>query len=309
MCLWSVGKRDMDGGTCVTVVVLVTAALLGKLSGRGAGSSSGGAGSRAQPAAPGPSGPALAFPDHTVRAGQDVAFWYKQKAEGTRREESVVFIGRVTSIRMQKGRSMVVCNGPVSLQHRPPGVSLQCAWYQELEPTEGEVVSSTHPPAFALGIPTLETGAGGTSACVLRPICGAYLPSNLDRKTTACHWAVTLCWPQTATLSSVISTVRMTRREAGGASDDVPEIPTEAPTTYAMDPSDWEAIQVFLAETAEPSRPGGASGTASSAAEGGESGAVVPMWTGRSEAAQAVFGKVVVIERLGKRAIRKVVRA
>lgn len=247
----------------------------GKLSGRGAGpgSASGGAGSSAPrvapPSGPAPAlGPALAFPDHTVRVGQDVAFWYKQKAEGTRREESVAFIGRVTSIRMQKGRSMVVCNGPVSLQHRPPGVTLQCAWYQELEPAEGEVVSSTCPPAFALGIPTLET----------------------------------------ATLSSVISTVRMTRRVAAGTSDDVPEIPTEAPTTYIMDPSDWEGIHVFLAETAAP-RPGGASGAASTGAEGGEGGAVVPMWTGRSEAAEAVFGKVVVIERLGKRALRKVVRA
>jgi hypothetical protein len=100
----------------------------------------------------------------------------------------------------------------------------------------------------------------------------------------------------------------MTRRVAAGTSDDVPEIPTEAPTTYIMDPSDWEGIHVFLAETAAP-RPGGASGAASTGAEGGEGGAVVPMWTGRSEAAEAVFGKVVVIERLGKRALRKVVRA
>ena len=79
-------------------------------------------------------------------------------------------------------------------------------------------------------------------------------------------------------------------------------------TAVVVNPSDWEGIHVFLAETAAP-RPGGASGAASTGAEGGEGGAVVPMWTGRSEAAEAVFGKVVVIERLGKRALRKVVRA
>lgn len=110
----------------------------------------------------------LEFADHTLHLNQDVAVWYKQRAggEGSKRcqEESVAFFGRVTCIRMKQGRSNVICAGPVSLQDRLEGVTIQCAWFQELEGPDGALP----PPSFALGPPTLETGAWrpATLSCV-----------------------------------------------------------------------------------------------------------------------------------------------
>lgn len=102
----------------------------------------------------------LAFPEDMLRVGQDVAVWYKQPADPkskSRKEVSVAFLGRVTGIRMQKGKSMVICNGPVSLKKRLPGVTFQCAWYQELDCDPREDGT----PLFALGRPEPEQGVLG----------------------------------------------------------------------------------------------------------------------------------------------------
>ena len=100
----------------------------------------------------------LAFPEDVLRIGQDVAVWYKQRADPkskSRKEISVAFFGRVTGIRMQKGKSMVICNGPVSLKKRLPGITFQCAWYHELDCGAREDGT----PHFALGHPEPEQGA------------------------------------------------------------------------------------------------------------------------------------------------------
>ncbi len=105
------------------------------------------------------------MPEQTLRVGQDVSVWYKEKplpGAGSKKDVSLVFIGRVTCIRLQKGRSSTILNGPVSLQNRLPGVFFQCAWFQELPADCRPDSDLSCSPVFGLGPPTLELG---TSQC------------------------------------------------------------------------------------------------------------------------------------------------
>lgn len=117
-----------------------------------------------------------------------------------------------------------------------------------------------------------------------------------------------------APLEGIISTVRMTRHEAeeGTPEDDNADIPTEPPTTYSVHPLDWETVQRFLSETSSKSKSSSATLTTTGEPSSDSTcdGAISPVWVGkgRSVAATEMFGKVVVIERVGKRNIRTVVR-
>lgn len=141
---------------------------------------------------------ALAFPEHTLRVGQDVAVWYKQRASNSGRlrlpDESVVFIGRVTSIICtHKGRPRVLCNGPVPLQDRPAGVTIQCAWYQEVD---GGTVLAPH---FERGLPALEEGMHAVEGSYCTTVwVGADALKAFGRMIVfccVCLLYVTLCLP------------------------------------------------------------------------------------------------------------------
>ena len=99
--------------------------------------------------------------EHTLRVGQDVSVWYKQKPSpgaASKRDVSLVYIGRVTCIRLRKGKSSTILNGPVSLQKRLLGVFFQCAWFQQLPDACRLDSGLSCSPVFGLGPPTLEPG-------------------------------------------------------------------------------------------------------------------------------------------------------
>ena len=84
------------------------------------------------------------YSDHTIQRGQDCAVDYG--GDG-------VFYGRVTEIKMPVGRMKIQCSGKVSLQDRPPGVVLRCAWYEEIDRTDVPMLNSSGStvPSFSLG--------------------------------------------------------------------------------------------------------------------------------------------------------------
>lgn len=108
----------------------------------------------------------------------------------------------------------------------------------------------------------------------------------------------------------------MTRSEVeeGTPEDDDADIPTEPSTTYSVHAGDWDTVQRFLSETSSKSKSGSA--TLTSSGELGLDpaacdGTICPVWAGnhgRTRAATEMFGKVVLIQRVGKRNIRTVIR-
>ena len=93
---------------------------------------------------------------------------------------------------------------------------------------------------------------------------------------------------------------------------DAEHIPTDAHAVYAVDLSDWNRVEAFIedkdldsdAEVSGDDSPHATDTTGSLERE------VRPNWAGygRSSAEVDVYGKIVVVQREGKRAIRSVVR-
>lgn len=94
----------------------------------------------------------LAFSDHFVEVGQDIAALYEDA-----KNKPHVFYGRVWCIRQPVGKSMVECRGRVDLQDRLPGVQLRCCWYEELDDDDTPAsLRSKSLACFTLGPALLE---------------------------------------------------------------------------------------------------------------------------------------------------------
>ena len=94
----------------------------------------------------------LAFSDHFVEVGQDIAALYEDG-----KNQPHVFYGRVWCIRQPIGKSMVECRGRLDLQHRLPGVQLRCCWYEELDDDDTPAsLRSKSLACFTLGPALLE---------------------------------------------------------------------------------------------------------------------------------------------------------
>lgn len=89
-----------------------------------------------------PASESSAYSDHTLQRGQDCAVDYGDDG---------VFYRRVTEIKIPSGGMKVHCSGKVSLQNRPPGVVLRCAWYEEVDCVDLPLTSLSNVPSFALG--------------------------------------------------------------------------------------------------------------------------------------------------------------